>query len=127
MNAKKIDKISIKDYVVLVTEKNHPRFGQLGKLEKTTEEGGYCVKFLNGKVESFSDKMHLFSSSNLFYRHYDKIGRKLDKKGSGPVSLFKKYLKLKKSPLAFAIAYYKLFSFEEEYKNLPFTDAKSKK
>lgn len=120
MISRKFGNADIKDYAVLVTEKNHSRNGQLGKLEKFSKKGeeGWFIKFPNGKIESFQDKMNLFSSATLFYRHYNKIGRKHDKKGRGPVSLFKKYLELNKSPLAFAISYYKLFSFEEERKKL---------
>ncbi len=87
----------VEDMVVLVTDREHERHGQIGTMlyHDWKEYGGIGVKFPNGNTEEFYDgimKGDSPSKIRRFYRHADDKGRKFDSKGVGPVSFQRQYL-----------------------------------
>jgi len=89
----------VKDAVVLVIDRSHPRFGDIGKLVAYDwkEAGLYYVEFADGVKEQFSDSFEegQQTSARVFYRHDDDNGKFLDSLcGSGFGGLKEEYLKL---------------------------------
>ena len=79
----------VEDMVVLVTDKEHPRYGQIGKMlyHDWVEYGGIGVEFSDGHKEEFHDgviKGDPPSKIKRFYRHVDSAGTNFDNERVGP-------------------------------------------
>lgn len=106
----------VDNIAVLVTQPQHPRFSQLGKLEAHDwkEYGVYFIRFADGKREQCPDglcKGDPPSPVTLFYRHRDERGTGFDSDDQikGPVGLMDAYLKMSGGTIS---------SFQEQYKRL---------
>jgi hypothetical protein len=79
--------VKVEDIAVLVIDRNHPRFGQLGRLtfHDWQEYGIYSVAFQDGSVD-VPDGLCAGdppSPVKIFYRFGDEVGRTFDAKKAG--------------------------------------------
>ena len=104
----------IENIAVLVTDRRHQRFGQLGVLvgHDWKEYGILYVSFPDGR-EEFHDGMCKGdppSSVRTFYRCRNEKGEGFDEEDKGPMSLIKTYLNLRVGDLNdFAEQYMRVF------------------
>lgn len=89
----------VKDAVVLVIDRSHPRFGDIGRLVAYDwkEAGLYYVEFADGAKGQFPDSAEEGQPTpvRVFYRHDDDKGKFLDSLcGTGFGGLKEEYLKL---------------------------------
>nr|MBI4156310.1 hypothetical protein [Candidatus Woesearchaeota archaeon] len=89
----------VDDVVVLVTDENNARSGQIGKLVEHDwkEYGQFYVIFKDDKIEKFPDgwmKDDPTSPVKTFYRKNDSRREEFDKEEAGLKSFIQTYLKL---------------------------------
>ena len=113
--------INIRDLVVLVVDKEHPRYCQIGKMlyHNWSDCGEIGVKFPDGKSEEFYDGMIKGdppSKIKRYYRLLDCKGMKFDSKGGGPASFQKEFLKHSGNLESLAKQYKTLFNADLPHK-----------
>jgi hypothetical protein len=89
--------VSVDNIAVLVIDRNHARFGELGRLmaHDWKENGDYIVRFPKGdEITHFPDNSQTPQVKN-FYAFRDDMGRKYDEDGLGPFGLIRNFLDLK--------------------------------
>ena len=101
-----------RDITVLVVDKDHPRFGDIGRLiaHDWREYGIYHVEFGENDSEKFPDGLLKGEQTpvRIFYRHEDAQGKFHDSwDGSGFGGLKKEYLRLGVGDLASLVEKYK--------------------
>ena len=91
--------IDIGNMIVLVTDKEHPRYQQVGKMlyHDWRESGIVGVQFSDGHEEEFSDGLLVGDSHSKikrFYRRRDSTGELYDdSENAGPLSLKAEFVK----------------------------------
>ena len=103
----------VENTVVLVTDRSHSRFGQLGRLlEHDWMEYGIYVVGFSDKTERFNDglcKGDPKSPVRVFYGVRNEKGREFDEERAGPFSLIETYLNLGFDLKTFAEKYETVF------------------
>jgi len=111
---------NVRDLVVLVDDKNHERYGQIGILEchYWRESGTYGIRFSKeGSIETFtdSDKDNPPCSVSIYYRHRNSIGVEFDRENTGPAHFVKRWMECNSDrPLQSLVSNYRDL-FEEEF------------
>ena len=107
----------VEDMVVLVTDPNHPQYGQIGVM--SYHDWGYGdidVEFSDGHIDGFYEGMMKGGSPsqiNRYYRRFNEKGLRFDRRNMGPEALQIKFLELGMGDLESLAEQYKLLFRED--------------
>lgn len=104
---------SKKNLAAIITDRNNPHYGKIGKIKKFQLDGGIVIKFSDNKEINF-DYDNGSKIVKLFYRRYNKKGIKFDEKEYGPRKLAQMYRELGGTISEFIDEYHLVFGERPE-------------